>query len=133
MNGVYSKTIIKHFQNPKNYGRMKNPSGTGKVGNPVCGDVLWLYIKVKKDKKTGKEIITDSKFETLGCVVAIAVSSILTTMVIGKTIEQAEKITKKDILKKIGSVPPIKEHCSVLGAEALQKAIKNYQINQKLK
>lgn len=106
---------------------MKNPSGTGKMGNPVCGDVLWLYIKVKKDKKTGEEIITAASFETLGCVVAIAVSSILTSMLIGKTLKQAKKITKKDILKKIGSVPSIKKHCSVLGAEALQKAIKDYE------
>jgi len=120
----YSKEIMKHFKKPKNMGRMKNPSAIGKVGNPVCGDVMWLYIKVREEGD--KRIISDVKFECFGCVVAIAVTSMITTMAKGKTLEEAVKITKDDILKRAGKIPPLKVHCSVLAADALHEAIYDY-------
>jgi len=95
--GPYTKKVVECFKNPKNYGRMKNPDGVGRVGNPVCGDVMWLYIKVGKSasgRKEGREVITDIKFETFGCVAAIATSSIITTLAKGKTLKEAMKINK---------------------------------------
>jgi len=121
---LYTKEIMKHFKNPKNIGVIKNADGVGRVGNMQCGDIMELYIKVKKVK--GREIISDVKFQTFGCVVALAVSSMLTTIVKNKTIEEAIKITNKNILEKSGPVPPIKVHCSVLAADALHEAIYNY-------
>lgn len=118
--GLYSKEVMKHFKNPKNVGIIKNADGKGRIGNMQCGDIMELYIKVKDDR------ITDIKFQTFGCVVALAVSSILTEMTKGKTISQALKITNKDILSKAGKVPPIKIHCSVLAADALKEAIYDY-------
>jgi len=120
---MYSKEVLKHFKNPKNMGQMKNPDGVGQVGNPQCGDILKIYIKVKDNK------IRDIKFETLGCAVAIAVSSAITEMVKGKTISQALKITEQDIADKLGGLPQIKMHCSNLSAQALKKAIDNYKDN----
>lgn len=122
----YSKEVIRHFKNPRNVGELKDASATGKVGNLACGDIMRLYIKVKKDKKSGKEKITDIKFQTFGCIVAIANTSLITTMVRGKTLEESLKITKNDILKKLGKLPPIKIHCSVLAVDALHDAIYNY-------
>ena len=116
----YSKEIMKHFTKPKNVGVIKNADGKGRIGNMACGDIMELYIKVKNDK------ISDIKFQTFGCVVAVAVSSILTEMVKGKTIEQAMKINNKDILSKSGKVPPIKIHCSILAADALKESIYDY-------
>jgi nitrogen fixation NifU-like protein len=124
---MYTKKIIEHFKNPKNIGKIKNPDGVGKVGNVVCGDVMWFYIKVKENK------ISDVKFQTFGCVVAIAVSSMLTEMVKGKTLDYAMKTTNRDILKYAGKVPPIKVHCSVLAADALHEAIYDYMTKNKLK
>ncbi len=127
---MYTKKVIQEFQHPHNIGEIKNADGIGKVGNPVCGDLMWLYIKVKKEK--GKEIIKDIKVKTFGCVAAIATSSILTEMAKGKTIQEAEKIDKKDIVKSLGgSLPPIKLHCSVLSSEALKEAIKDYRKRKK--
>jgi nitrogen fixation NifU-like protein len=117
---LYSKEVMKHFKNPKNVGTIKNPDGIGRVGNTTCGDIMELYIKVKDDK------IVDIKFQTFGCVVALAVSSMLTEITKGKTISEALKITNKDILKKSGPVPPIKIHCSFLAADALYEAIYDY-------
>ncbi|MDD5071484.1 MAG: iron-sulfur cluster assembly scaffold protein [Patescibacteria group bacterium] len=117
----YSKKVLKHFKNPHNQGVIKNADAVGKVGNPTCGDVMKIYIKVKDNK------IKDIKFETLGCAAAIAVSSALTDMVKGKTIDQALKITKDKIVKNLGGLPPVKIHCSMLGVEALHEAIKNYK------
>jgi len=128
---LYPETIMKHFKRPKNMGKMRNPSGVGKVGNLLCGDVLWLYIKVKKGKD-GKERIVDVKFECFGCVVAIGISSVLTTLVKGKTLEEALKIKKDDLLKATGPLPPIKVHCSVLAADALKEAIYDYYARNKL-
>lgn len=117
---LYSKEVMKHFKNPKNVGKIKNPDGIGRVGNEACGDIMELYIKVKNDK------IFDIKFQTFGCIVAIAVSSMLTEIAKGKTLEQAIKISNQDILKKAVKVPPIKVHCSVLAADALHEAIYDY-------
>ena len=122
---LYSKEVMKHFKNPKNVGIIKDADGKGRVGNMTCGDIMELYIKVKKDKK-GKDIISDIKFQTFGCVVALAVSSMLTEIAKGTTIEEAIKIKNTDILKKSGPVPPIKIHCSFLAADALHEAIYDY-------
>lgn len=128
--GPYTKKVISYFQKPRNYGRMKNPDGLGKVGNIICGDVMWLYIKVRKNKK-GKEIIRDIKFETFGCVAAIATSSVITDLARGKTLEQAMRISREEIIKALGGLPPIKIHCSVLAAGALSEAIYDYLARNK--
>jgi nitrogen fixation NifU-like protein len=124
---LYSKEVMKHFKNPKNIGSIKNADGIGKVGNIVCGDVMMFYIKVKNDK------ISDIKFQTFGCVVAIAVSSALTEMVKGKTLNYAMKLTNGNILKKLGKVPNLKVHCSVLAADGLHEAIYDYMSKKKMK
>jgi len=123
--GLYTKKVIEHFKNPHNWGRMKNPDGVGKVGNIICGDVMWLYIKVGKDKK-GNEIIKDVKFETYGCVAALATSSVITDLVKGKPLEEALEFDREEIVKELGGLPPIKIHCSVLAASALYEAIYDY-------
>lgn len=105
---------------------MKRPDGIGKVGNPICGDVMWVYIKVKEDKKTKKKKISDIKFETFGCVAAIATSSMITSLAKGKTLEEAMKISRKDVSKALGGLPPIKIHCSILASDALSEAIYDY-------
>ena len=128
--GFYTKKVIEHFKNPHNMGRIKNPDGVGKVGNAVCGDVMWLYIKVGKNKK-GREIIKDVKFETYGCVAAIATSSVITDLVKGKPIEEALKFNRQEIVKELGGLPPVKIHCSVLAADALYEAIYDYLKKQK--
>ena len=122
---MYSKKVIEHFQNPKNVGEIKNADGIGKVGNPVCGDMMWVYIKVKDNK------IKDIKFKTFGCVAAIATSSMLTELAKGKTLEEAEKLTNKDIADSLGGLPPIKMHCSNLAADALREAVMDYRKKQK--
>ncbi len=124
--GPYSKEVMKHFVHPKNLGSIKNPDGEGKVGNLLCGDVMKLYIKVKNKK------LTDIKFETFGCVVAIANSSMISVMAKGKTLEQAMKITKNDMLKRLGDVPKIKIHCSILAVDALHEAIYDYFVKNKI-
>ncbi len=132
MNKSYSKKVLKHFRNPHNYGKMKDPDGIGKVGNIVCGDVMWLYIKVAKNKN-GKEIIKDIKFQTFGCVAALATSSVITDLAKGKTLNQALKINNKKIIKALEGLPPIKIHCSVLASHALAEAIYNYLVKNKRK
>ncbi|MFH0929349.1 MAG: iron-sulfur cluster assembly scaffold protein [Candidatus Aenigmatarchaeota archaeon] len=127
MTSPYSNEIMEHFKNPKNIGRIKDADGIGKVGNLVCGDVMMFYIAVKSNK------ISDIKFQTFGCVVAIAVSSMLTEMVKGKSLDFAIKTTNNDILKKSGKVPTIKAHCSVLAADALHEAIYDYMTKNKMK
>jgi len=127
---LYSKEVMKHFKNPRNVGVIKDADGVGRVGNMTCGDIMELYIKVKKNKK-GKEIISDIKFQTFGCVVALAVSSMLTEIAKGKNLDDAIKISNADILKKSGPVPPIKIHCSVLAADALHEAIYDYLTKNK--
>ena len=124
---------MNHFLKPHNQGRLKNPDGVGEVGNPKCGDIMKIYIKVKKDKN--KEILSNIKFETLGCASAIANSSALTKMVKGKEIDKALKVTHDDIIKKElgGEIPKIKIHCSFLAREALKEAVKDYQNKKKQK
>lgn len=125
--GLYTKKVMETFKNPHNYGRIKNADGIGKIGNPVCGDVMWLYIKVDPGRAGKKEVIKDIKFETFGCVAAISTSSIITDLVKGKTIKEALKITKDNVVKSLGGLPKIKWHCSVLAVDALHKAIEDYE------
>src|SRR3989344_3733098 len=128
----YSKKVLEYFRNPHNYGKIKDPSSIGEVGNIVCGDVMYLYIKVAvNDKK--QEIIKDVKFETYGCAAAIATSSVVTDLVKGKTIDYALKITKDNIVKKLQGLPPIKIHCSLLAVDALDEAIYNFFTSKKRK
>ncbi len=133
----YNKKVLDHFKNPRNVGKIENPDGVGKVGNIVCGDVMWIYIKV--EKKNGKEIIKDIKFQTFGCVAALATTSILTELVKDKSLEEALKIEKGDVVESLGGLPNIKLHCSLLAVDALSEAIYDYlsknerEIPEKLK
>jgi nitrogen fixation NifU-like protein len=122
---MYSEKVMDHFMNPRNVGEIPDADGVGTVGNPVCGDLMTMYIKVK-DKK-----IADVKFKTFGCGAAIATSSMTTELAKGKTLEEAKKITRADVADKLGGLPPIKMHCSNLAADALHEAIKNYEEKQK--
>lgn len=128
---IYTKKVLAHFKRPHNYGNIKNPDGIGRVGNPRCGDVMHLYIKVTENKQ-GKKIIKDVKFETFGCVAAIATSSMITDLVKGKTVDYALSVTKDKIVKGLGGLPPIKMHCSLLATDALHEAIFNYLTARKL-
>ncbi|MEI6040541.1 MAG: Fe-S cluster assembly scaffold protein NifU [Candidatus Berkelbacteria bacterium] len=120
MSSLYSGKVMDHFKNPHNMGEIENPSGVGRVGNPVCGDLMELQIKVENN------VITDAKFQTFGCTAAIATSSILTDLVIGKTVEEALKVTNIAVVDALDGLPPVKKHCSVLAEEALQKAVEDY-------
>jgi nitrogen fixation NifU-like protein len=128
---TYTKKVVKHFKCPKNLGKIENADGFGKAGNQICGDEMFLYIKVKKDKR-GREILSDIKFQTFGCVAAIATSSMITTLAKGKTIDEALKIGKKDITEALGGLPKIKQHCSILAADALTEAVYDYKSKNKL-
>ncbi|MBU1132385.1 iron-sulfur cluster assembly scaffold protein [Patescibacteria group bacterium] len=121
----YSKKLLEYFKNPHNQGKIKDADAVGEAGNIKCGDIMKIYIKVKKNQ-AGEEIIDDIKFETLGCAAAIAASSSLTDLAKGKTLDSAMKITKQDIVEELGGVPLIKQHCSILAQNALKKAIENY-------
>ena len=121
MNTDYTKKVIEHFQHPRNMGEMENPDAVGEKGNPMCGDVMKIYLKIKDEK------IKDIKFQTMGCAAAISTSSILTELVKGKTIEQAKQIKHSDIVNALGGLPKIKVHCSGLGVETLKDAIKNWE------
>ncbi len=123
---MYSERALKEFRHPKNIGEMKNPDGLGKVGNAQCGDLLWTYIKIGKNK-SGQEIIKDIKVKTFGCVAAIATSSILTKIAKGITIDEALKINKEKIAKELDGLPPNKMHCSVLAMDGLKRAIEDYR------
>jgi len=118
---MYSDKVLQHFHHPQNQGVIKDASAIGQVGNPVCGDVMKIYLKIEND------VIKDIKFETLGCAAAIAVSSALTEMAKGKTLVIAMQITKDEIVKDLGGLPTQKIHCSMLGVKALRKAIENYK------
>jgi nitrogen fixation NifU-like protein len=118
---MYSKKVIEHFQNPKNMGEIEDADAVGEVGNPVCGDVMKIYIKVKDDK------ITQIGWKTMGCAAAIATSSMISELADGITLDDALKITKKDVSDALEGLPPIKQHCSNLAADGLHKAIENYR------
>jgi len=122
---MYTKEIIQHFKNPKFVKKIKNPDAVGEVGNIMCGDIMRLEIKISKEK--GKEKIKDIGFQTFGCPTAVASSDVVCELAKGKTLEQAKKLTKNDIIRKLKKMPPIKVHCSVLGIQALKKAIQNYE------
>ncbi|UCD26793.1 MAG: Fe-S cluster assembly scaffold protein NifU [Candidatus Bathyarchaeota archaeon] len=117
---MYSEKVMDHFTNPRNVGEIADPDGVGTVGNPVCGDLMTVYIKVK-DKK-----LEDVKFKTFGCGAAIATSSMITELAKGRTIEEAQEITRGDVAESLGGLPPLKMHCSNLAADALHAAIKDY-------
>jgi nitrogen fixation NifU-like protein len=137
----YSNKVIEHFKSPHNQGVIKDADAVGQAGNPVCGDMMKIYLKIKKQKnpptpklrrtskktKKQEDIIQDIKFETLGCAAAIAVSSALTDIVKGMTLDEAMKLKKDRIVKDLGGLPPVKMHCSMLGLEALHKAIEKYK------
>ena len=116
----YSEKVMEHFRNPRNVGEIKNPDGIGHVGNPVCGDIMEMYIKVENN------IIVDAKFKTFGCGAAIATSSMVTELVKGKTVDEALKISNRAVIEALGGLPHIKMHCSVLAEEALKSAINDY-------
>ena len=118
---MYSDKVMDHFSNPRNIGEIENADGVGEVGNPVCGDMMSFYIKVADDK------ISDIKFKTFGCVAAIAVSSMVSEMAFGKTLTEAKTITKKSVAESLDGLPKEKMHCSNLGADALAKAIEDYE------
>jgi len=120
MNQEYSEQVMEHFRNPRNVGVIPNADGTGHVGNPTCGDIMEMYIKVENN------VITDAKFKTFGCGAAIATSSMVTELVKGKTVEEALKISNKAVAEALGGLPPIKMHCSVLAENALRSAINDY-------
>jgi nitrogen fixation NifU-like protein len=122
---MYSERVMDHFTNPRNVGDMENPDGVGTEGNPTCGDAMKIYIKVENDR------IVDAKFKTFGCGAAIAVSSMVTEMVKGKTLDEALAISKETVAQELGGLPPQKMHCSNLGADALKKAIEDYRSKQK--
>lgn len=128
----YTKKVMDHFMNPRNLGRLEKPDATGEVGNPVCGDMMTLYIQVKKNDKD-EDIISNICFETLGCGAAIATSSIVTEMAMGKTVKEAWRISNIDVADELGGLPPQKMHCSNLAASALKKAIKKYYEDKKTK
>lgn len=121
---MYSDQVMEHFRNPRNVGAIEDADGVGKVGNPVCGDIMELSIKVKDGK------IEDAKFRTFGCGAAIATSSMVTELVKGKTVEEALEISNKAVVEALGGLPPVKMHCSVLAEQALKSAIEDYRKRQ---
>ncbi len=125
--GVYSEKVMEHFMNPRNVGEIEDADGIGEEGNPVCGDLMTFYIKVKDNR------LNDIKFKTFGCGAAIAVSSMVSEMAMGKTLEEARKITPALVAKELEGLPKNKYHCSNLGAQALNKAIDDYLRKQGIK
>jgi nitrogen fixation NifU-like protein len=118
---MYSEKVLDHFRNPRNVGELENADGVGTVGNPVCGDMMSIYIKVKDNS------IEDIKFKTFGCGAAIATTSMTTELAKGKTLDEAIKITREQVADELGGLPPVKMHCSNLAADALHEAIKDYK------
>ena len=122
----YTDKVMDHFRNPRNVGSIENPDGYGKVGNPVCGDLMEIFIKVGKNDQ-GEEVIDDIKFKTFGCGSAVSTSSMVTEMAKGMTLDDAYDITRSDVAEELDGLPPIKMHCSNLAADALKAAINNYR------
>ena len=123
----YTEKVMDHFMNPHNVGVIENPDGYGKVGNPSCGDIMEIFLKIENN------IITDVKFRTFGCASAIASSSVSTDLILGKTVEEALEINNKKVVEALGGLPPIKMHCSVLAEEAIKLAIEDYIAKQEKK
>lgn len=121
---MYSEKVMEHFSNPRNVGEIEDASGVGTEGNPVCGDLMTIYIKVEDD------VITDIKFKTFGCGAAIATSSMITEMAMGKTLDEALEISRNDVAEALEGLPPVKMHCSNLAADALRAAIEDYRKKQ---
>jgi nitrogen fixation NifU-like protein len=124
---MYSQKVMEHFKNPRNMGEIPDADGVGTVGNPVCGDLMTIYIKVKDNR------LKDIKFKTFGCGSAIATSSMITELAKGKTLEEGMKITRGNVADELGGLPPVKMHCSNLAADALHAAIEDYYKKQKIK
>ena len=124
---MYSEKVMDHFRNPRNMGEIPDASGVGTVGNPVCGDMMTIYIKVENDR------ISDIKFKTFGCGAAISTSSMITELAKGKTLEEAMSITRADVAESLGGLPRVKMHCSNLAADALHAAIEDYHKKQQSK
>ena len=122
---MYSEKVMDHFRNPRNMGEIKDADGIGKVGNPVCGDLMWIYIKVKDNR------LENIKFKTFGCGAAIATSSMITELARGKTLEEAMEITRQDVADALEGLPPVKMHCSNLAADGLHAAIQDYLSRKK--
>lgn len=122
---AYSETVMDHFMNPRNVGEIPDADGVGNEGNPVCGDMMTFYIKVDDDR------LSDVKFKTFGCGAAIAVSSMVSEMAKGKTLEEAKKITNADVAAELEGLPKNKLHCSNLGADALHRAIEDYEAKER--
>ena len=120
MADTYSEKVMDHFMNPRNVGEIENADGVGQVGNPACGDIMKMFIKIKDD------VIVDAKFKTFGCGAAIASSSMATELIKGKPIKDALKITNEEVTKELGGLPKVKRHCSVLAEQALQSALDDY-------
>ena len=127
MGNGYSDKVMDHFENPRNVGVIEDADGVGYESNPVCGDTMQLFIKVKDD------VIVDAKFKTLGCAAAIATSSAGSELIMGKTIDDALSLTKEDVAEAVGGLPKVKMHCSVLVADALKSAVSDYQSKSKNK
>lgn len=125
MSSMYSEKVMEHFRNPRNMGEIKDADGVGTVGNPVCGDIMAIYIRIKGGR------ISDIKFKTFGCAAAIATSSMITEIAKGKTLDEAMKITRDNVATELDGLPPIKMHCSNLAADALHEAIKDYKKKMK--
>lgn len=130
MADLYGEKVMDHFTNPRNVGEIKDADGVGTTGNPTCGDIMKMYLKVSKNPK-GEEYIEDIKFQTFGCGAAVATSSMVTEMVKGKTLAEAEKISNAAVAEALGGLPPVKMHCSNLAANALHEAIKDYRSKRK--
>jgi len=126
---VYTEKVIEHFREPHNRGKLEEYSAIGKVGNIVCGDVMWLYIKVDEDADH-RDVITDISWETFGCTAAIATSSMVSDLAKGKTLDEAIALTNQDVANELGGLPPVKMHCSALAADALNEAIYEYLTKQ---
>lgn len=124
----YSEKVMDHFKNPRNVGEMENPSGVGEIGNPTCGDIMKIYLKINDD-----QIIEDVKFLTFGCGSAIASSSMATEMIKGKSIQEAVELSNKAVIKALGGLPKIKEHCSVLAEQAIRAALYDYSVKNNIK
>jgi nitrogen fixation NifU-like protein len=122
--GWYTEKVIDHYQNPRNLGELEDADGVGVVGNPTCGDMMQIQIKVRDDR------IEDVKFKTFGCGAAIATTSVATELIKGKTIEEALQVTNRDVMEVLGGLPPVKVHCSLLAEEAIKAAVEDYRNKQ---